>query len=207
MRLVRRYDLDERETDGAVHWNSMNPTLRKHFRRLEGNNSRTLIGCMNSRNVLLYIRAILGRTGGNLIAPELMGHVAIPYTRKEFLFHRGCSFDVHFNPHIRTDRWRTGNQSRKTDHLLHLSTHSGTIQMKKNLAMTSPSREKYTITTGGKLVRTPSTGSIQPDHKTKTTVLANQIPCHNYIQLCASRLYKAKELYLKDSRRLVPHRR
>ena len=25
MRLVRRYDQDERETDGAVHWNSMGP--------------------------------------------------------------------------------------------------------------------------------------------------------------------------------------
>ena len=31
---------------------------------------------------------------GNLIAPELMGHVAIPHKWKEFLFHRGCSFDV-----------------------------------------------------------------------------------------------------------------
>ena len=30
----------------------------------------------------------------NLKAPELMGHVAIPYNWKEFLFHRGCSFDV-----------------------------------------------------------------------------------------------------------------
>ena len=28
------------------------------------------------------------------MAPELMGHVAIPYIWKEFLFHRGCSFDV-----------------------------------------------------------------------------------------------------------------
>ena len=25
MRLVRHYDQDERETDGAVHWNSMGP--------------------------------------------------------------------------------------------------------------------------------------------------------------------------------------
>ena len=31
MRLVRLYDQDERETDGAVHWNSMCPTLRKPF--------------------------------------------------------------------------------------------------------------------------------------------------------------------------------
>ena len=49
---------------------------------------------MTSVNFLLYIRAIQGHTGGNLIAPELMGHVAIPYKWKEILFHRGCSFDV-----------------------------------------------------------------------------------------------------------------
>ena len=29
-----------------------------------------------------------------MIAPELMGHVAIPYKWKEFLFHRGCSYNV-----------------------------------------------------------------------------------------------------------------
>ena len=49
----------------------------------------------------------------------------------------------------------------------HLSTDSWTIQTKKNLGMISQSREKYTRTVTGKVVRTPSTGSIQPEHKTK----------------------------------------
>ena len=31
---------------------------------------------------------------GNMIAPALMGHVAIPYNWKEFVFHRGCSFNI-----------------------------------------------------------------------------------------------------------------
>ena len=48
----------------------------------------------HSQHVLLKIRAIQGHTGGNVIAPELMGHVAIPFKWKEFLFHRGCSYDV-----------------------------------------------------------------------------------------------------------------
>ena len=42
----------------------------------------------------------------------------------------------------------------------HLSTRSGTIQMKKNLEMTYQNREKYTITVSGKILRTPSAGSI-----------------------------------------------
>ena len=49
----------------------------------------------------------------------------------------------------------------------HFSIHSGTIQMKKNPAMTSQSREKYTFTVSGNFRRTPPTRSIQPEHKTK----------------------------------------
>ena len=48
----------------------------------------------------------------------------------------------------------------------HLSTRSVTIQTQQNLAMTYSSREKYTISVSGKLVRTPSDGSILPEHKT-----------------------------------------
>ena len=82
----------------------------KHFKRPEGKNSRTQIGFNTfmkdatkrgssiarlPKNVSLYIRAIQGHTGGNLTALELMGHVAIPYKiRKEFQFHRGCSYHV-----------------------------------------------------------------------------------------------------------------
>ena len=66
----------------------------QRFRRLEGKNSRALIGfstfpkeatqtwfhyCKNARDVLLYIRAFQGHTGGNVVSLELMGHVAIPY--------------------------------------------------------------------------------------------------------------------------------
>ena len=29
-----------------------------------------------------------------MMAPELMGHVAIPYNEKEFVFHRGCSLNI-----------------------------------------------------------------------------------------------------------------
>ena len=109
MRLVRHYDQDERETDAADYWNSMVPKLRKAIQKSggrkfsdtdwlqhihEGSNKMRFQYCISSKSSLLYIRAVQGHTGGNLIAPELMGHVAIPYKWKEFLFHRGCSFNV-----------------------------------------------------------------------------------------------------------------
>ena len=50
--------------------------------------------CENFKSVLLYFRAIQGHTGGEMMAPELLGHVVISYEWKEFLFHRGCSYNV-----------------------------------------------------------------------------------------------------------------
>ena len=65
--------------------------------------------CKNSCDDLLYIRAIRGHTGGEVIAPELMGHVAIPIEWKEFLFHRGYSFNT--NPRYGTHR--SGKESKE----------------------------------------------------------------------------------------------
>ena len=90
---------------------SVVPKLRNAFHNPEGENSRPQIGF----NTFIYTRKqqdevpvlrefskILScffvpfkdTLGGNLMAPELMGHVAIPQKRKEFLFHRGCLFNV-----------------------------------------------------------------------------------------------------------------
>ena len=44
MRLVRHYDQDEREIDGAVHWNFVGPKLRDAFKKDGGKISRTRIG-------------------------------------------------------------------------------------------------------------------------------------------------------------------
>ena len=48
----------------------------------------------HSNNHLWYVRAIQGHPGGELIALELMNHVAIPLRWKEFLYHVGSSFTV-----------------------------------------------------------------------------------------------------------------
>ena len=87
----------------------MGPKLRHMFQREGGHTFLIPIGfsisskeatkldsriAENSRDVLLYIRAIQGRTGGNVITLELMGHAAFPLKWEEFPFHRGCSYDV-----------------------------------------------------------------------------------------------------------------
>ena len=101
MRLVRHFDQKDRGTDGAVHWKSMGPKLRKAFQKAggqqfsdsdwlqffyKGSDKTRLQYCKNSRDVSLHIRAIQGDTGGNVVAPELVGHVAIPSNGKTSCF-------------------------------------------------------------------------------------------------------------------------
>ena len=110
--------------------------------------------CMISPNPILYIRAIQGHTGENLIAPELMGHVAIAYKWKEVLFHRG-------HQSSNQDSSLEDEKVKKEDRLSssHFSARSGTIRTKKNPAMTFQNREKCTITVSGRTLRMPSTES------------------------------------------------
>ena len=118
MRLERHCDQNEGETDGAVHWKSMGPKMRQAFQKVggqefsdsdwiqhiyRGSGKTRFQCCKNSQDVLLCIRAI---HGGNVIALEQTGHVAIPLKWKEVLFHSRMLLWCHFNPHVRTDRWR-----------------------------------------------------------------------------------------------------
>ena len=132
-----------------------------------GANKTLLQYCKNSCDVLLYIRAIPGHTGGDVIASELMGHVAVPLRWEEFLHHRGSSFELDINSSSRTHRKRKG-QGKKGDkqYSSHLQTRGETRQ-KKNSTMMYRGREKCTTTVNGSLIRTPSAVSTLPGHKTR----------------------------------------
>ena len=63
----------------------------------------------------MYTRAIQGHTGGNMIAPAFVGHVAIPYNLKDIVFHRGCYFNIKSILETRlTARGRERKQGRQT---------------------------------------------------------------------------------------------
>ena len=95
MTLVRHYDQDERnwrrcslEFDGTKTAKSVSGAWRERIlgHIYHGSSKMRFQYCVHFQNSLMYIRAIQGHTGGNLIAPEWVGHVAIPYKWKEFLF-------------------------------------------------------------------------------------------------------------------------
>ena len=82
------------EADGATHWRFIGQKLRFAFLKCggdtftegdwnshiwKGSNKTRFQYCQNYCNTLLYVRAIQGHIGGDLIEPELTGHVAIPF--------------------------------------------------------------------------------------------------------------------------------
>ena len=72
---------------------------------------------------------------------------------------------------------------------LHLSARSGTIQTKKDLAMTYLNQEKYTITVSGKYSGRRLLGQFSASIGQRTTILADKVKCRNCIQCCAGRLH------------------
>ena len=69
----------------------------------------------NSNYDFLYVRAIQGHSGGLLIAPELMNHVAIPFRWAEVMYHRGSSLNVNSIPSPKQDLSQVERTGKKDD--------------------------------------------------------------------------------------------
>ena len=123
-----------REIDGAVHWSSLLMVLRRDFEREgartfsdspwlgyihRGSNTPRFQCSANSNNHRLYVRAIQGHSGGDLIDPELLNHVAIPPRWKEYFYHVGSSFTVNSIPQAGLIAGGRDTKRRATDGLLH----------------------------------------------------------------------------------------
>ena len=170
---------------------------------------------MNSRNFSLYIRAIQGHAGGNLIAPELMDHVAIPYKWREFLFHRGCSFDVTsiLKAGLIAGR-RQSKERRQTIFFTPLSPFGDNPDEEEpSDDLSKPRKVHYYSKSKNSQDAVYWLNSARAQDK-GLRILADEVSCRNCIQLCAGSLHLSSDFrrrekghYLKDSRRFVPHRR
>ena len=175
----------------------MGPKLRNSFQKhggrkfsdtdwlqhmYHGNSNMRFQHCMNSQNSLLYIFVPFKDTPERVpVSPRMLVH-------------------CHFNPPIRTHRWRERKQRKKTVSS-RFWTRLGTNEMKNILVTTSRSREKFTVTVSGKLLRTPSVGSKGLRF---AVIVYNSVPVDRIYKLISK---KGNELYSRDSRRLDPHRR
>ena len=107
-----------------------------------------------------------------------MGHVAIPYKWKDFLFHSGCSFNV---TSILTSGLTAGGRECRGRQTIFFTP--------KNLAMTSQSREKYTITVSGKCSGRRLLDQFSPNTRQRITILADKVSCRDCMQFSADRMH------------------
>ena len=133
--LVRHRER-HRDIDGAVYWSSLLLVPWRDFERegartfsdsqwlcdtQRGSNKPRFPFCVDSNNSLLYVRAIQGHSGGDLIDHDLLNHVATPPRWKEYLCSVGSSFTVNSTLQARVIAGGKDTKRRATDGLLHTS--------------------------------------------------------------------------------------
>ena len=108
--MLRHYDQEEeeRQTDGSRDWDSITSVLMSQFAQqgardfddekwlqmiFEGSSKKRIEYCKNRDGTRYCLRAIQGHSGGIPINPELMNYVSVRYKWKEYVFHRGVSWN------------------------------------------------------------------------------------------------------------------
>ena len=97
-----------REDDGAIEFWRIKDNLQKHFpccprwsddrwkkSMVGGGNTKRYQYCTDSSGIILYLRALQGHSGRNLIDPSLHDNVVIPDGFFQHIYHVGCAVDLH----------------------------------------------------------------------------------------------------------------
>ena len=60
-----------------------------------GGNKKRYQYCTDSSGTIVYLRALQGHSGRNIIDPTLQDNVVIPSNFFQYIYHVGCAIDVH----------------------------------------------------------------------------------------------------------------
>ena len=107
--LLRHVSL-HRENDGAIEFWSIKDNLQEHFLYCHhwsddkwkksmagggGGNKKRFQYCSDSSGAILYVRALQGHSGRNLIDPTLQDNVTVPDGFFKYIYHVGCAINLH----------------------------------------------------------------------------------------------------------------
>ena len=98
-----------REDDGAIEFWRIKDYLQNHFVHSRhwsdekwknsmaggGGQKKRFQYCSDSSGTILYLRALQGHSGRNLIDPSLQDNVIIPDSFFKFIYHVGCAINLH----------------------------------------------------------------------------------------------------------------
>ena len=108
IRLLRHGSLP-RDNDGAIEFWRIKDYLQDHFvfcHHWSGDKRKSAMAgggghkkrfqyCADSSGTILYLRALQGHPGRNLIDPSLQDNVVIPDSFFEYIYHVGCAINLH----------------------------------------------------------------------------------------------------------------
>ena len=107
--LLRHNQTVQREEDGAIQFYIVKFHLRNHSSQVQhwsddrwksclaagGGSKRKYQYCSDNSGTLLYLRALQGHSGRNLIDPLLQDNVIIQRGLFHHIYHIGCAFNLH----------------------------------------------------------------------------------------------------------------
>ena len=107
--LLRHNQTLQREEDGAIEFYKIKFYLRNHHSQIQvwsddrwkaclaarGGSKRRYQHCSDDSGTILYIRALQGHSGSNLIDPTLQDNVVIGTGIFNYIYHIGCAFNLH----------------------------------------------------------------------------------------------------------------
>ena len=129
--LLRHNQTVQREDDGAIQFWRIKFHHRNHSSQVQhwsddrwkacltagGGSKRRYQYCSDNSGRILYLRALDGHSGNNLIDPTLQDNVVIGSGIFHYIYYIGCAFNLHSYYQQWIDTWRSRFEQ-KTDSIL-----------------------------------------------------------------------------------------
>ena len=106
--LLRHNQTLQREEDGAIEFYEINFYLRNHHSQVQhwsddrwkaclaaGGGLKRYQYCSDDSGRIIYLRALQGHSGSNLVDPTLQDNVVIGSGMFHYIYHIGCAFNLH----------------------------------------------------------------------------------------------------------------
>ena len=155
--LLRHNQTVQREKDGAIEFYRIKFYLRNHSSQVQhwsdgrwnaclaagGGSKRRYQYCSDNSGRILYLRALQGHSGSNLIDPTLQDNVIIQRGLFLHIYHIGCAFNLHS---IINNVWIPGGQDssrRQTVFFVPIDPRDKDHEDPENIDFSVPRRAQY----------------------------------------------------------------
>ena len=155
--LLRHNQTLQREDDGAIEFYKIKFYLRNHHSQIQlwsddrwkaclaagGGSKRRYQYCSDDSGTILYLRALQGHSGSNLIDPTLQDNVVIESGIFHYIHHVGCAFNLHS---IINNGLIPGGQDlsrRQTVFFLHVDPRDENHKNPEHIDFSVPRRARY----------------------------------------------------------------